>query len=169
MHSIRLRVALASLVLVLCSTGVASALSRKARITTGGLGPVKIGMTERQVEKAAKRRINRQGGAGAESCTTAELGDKTSGLFTGDRLARIYVRTRRYATRSGIRIGDSEEDVLETYPGDIVTEPHTYDPNGSYLKLVDGNRKVVFETDGSKVTDISTGRKPEIDYVEGCA
>jgi len=96
-------------------------------------------------------------------------GDKTFALFTEDRLARIYVYTRRYATRSGVRVGDSEQDVLDTYPGEIVRTPHEYAPNGSYLKIEDGNRKVVFETDGSKVTSISTGRKPEIDYVEGCA
>jgi len=161
-------VAVGALVLVL-GGGSAAALSRSARITTAGLGPIKIGMTERQVEKAAKRSITRRGGAGSGECTTATIGDKTYGLFTGDRLARIYVGTRRYATRSGVRVGDAESKVLATYPGKIVRERHKYDPGGSYLKIVEGNRKVVFETDGSRVTTISTGRRPEIDYVEGCA
>lgn len=162
------RIGLACLIFVLLSATAASALSRNARITTAGLGPVKIGMTERQVEKAAKRSVRREGGA-STGCTTATFGRRSFFLFTGKRLARIYVGTSRYATRSGIRVGDSEQQVLRTYPGDIVRTPHQYTPGGSYLKIVDGNRKVVFETDGSKVTQISTGRRPEIDYVEACS
>ena len=146
----------------------AVALPRTARITTAGLGAIKIGMTERQVEKAAKRRITREEGAGNGTCTTARIGDKLFGLFTGPRLARIYVGSRRYATRSGVRVGDTEQKVLATYPGEIVRESHAY-TSGSYLKIIDGNRKVVFETDGRRVTQISTGRRPEIDYIEGCA
>ena len=147
----------------------ATALPRQARITTAGLGAIKIGMTERQVERAGQRRITLRGGAGDGSCRTATFGDKIHGLFTGDRLARIYVGSRRYATRSGIRVGATEADVYKTYPGDIVARQHEYDPAGHYLEIRDGNRKVVFETDGRRVEQISTGRLPEIDYVEGCA
>lgn len=151
------------------TTASASALSRDARITTAGLGPIKIGMTERQVERAAKRRITRQVGGSGPGCTTARVGNKLYALFTGRLLARIYVGNRRYMTRSGIRVGDSERKVYKTYPGEIVTSPHKYVQGGHYLKILDGNRKVVFETDGREVTEISTGRKPEIDYVEGCS
>ena len=125
-------------------------------------------MTERQVERAGHRRITLRGEAGDRSCRTATLGDKLYGLFTGDRLARIYVGSRRYATRSGIRVGASEADVYKTYRGQVVARPHAYTA-GHYLEIRDGNRKVVFETDGRRVEQISTGRRPEIDYVEGCA
>ena len=158
----------AFLLVALVAATAALALPRSARITTAGLGAIKIGMTERQVERAAGQRITREVGAGDGSCTTATLGRGLSALFTGPRLARIYVRSRRHATRSGVRVGDTERKVLTTYPGEIVREPHAY-TNGSYLKIVDGNRKVVFETDGRRVTQISTGRRPEIDYIEGCA
>jgi hypothetical protein len=152
-----------------CVPASATALPRTARITTAGLGAIKIGMTERQVERAGNRRIRLQGGAGSGDCRTATMGGKLYGLFTGDRLARIYVGSRRYATRSGIRVGATESDVYDTYPGQIVSRPHQYDPAGHYLEIHDGNRKVVFETDGKRVEQISTGRLPEIDYVEGCA
>jgi len=109
------------------------------------------------------------GGAGTGECTTATLGDKVYGLFTGNLLARIYVGSRRYATRSGIRAGDTEAAVYAAYAGQIVTLSHDYDPDGHYLEIRDGNRKVVFETDGHRVEQISTGRMPEINYVEGCA
>lgn len=152
-----------------CCASPAAALPRGAKITTAGLGPIKIGMTEHQVERAGHRRITRRGGAGTGECTTATLGDKVYGLFTGNLLARIYVGNRRYATRSGIRAGDTEAAVYAAYPGQIVTLPHEYDPDGHYLEIRDGNRKVVFETDGHRVEQISTGRMPEINYVEGCA
>ena len=160
--------ALILLIGLLAPAAPAAALSRSAKITTAGLGPIRIGMSERQVEKAAKVAIRQQQGGGGSSCTTARLGDKNFLLFSKGRLARIYVENRRYATRSGIRVGDSEQKVLGTYPGEIIRTPHEY-TKGSYLKIVDGNRKVVFETDGAKVTGISTGRRPEIDYVEACS
>ena len=97
------------------------------------------------------------------------LGDKVYGLFTGNLLARIYVGSRRYATRSGIRVGATEAEVYAAYPTKIHSVPHEYDPDGHYLEYRDGNRKVVFETNGQRVEQISTGRMPEIDYVEGCA
>lgn len=146
----------------------ASALPASARVTTAGLGAIKIGMTERQVEKAAKRSITREGPPGLD-CTTATFGKNLYGLFTGNRLARIYVRSRRYATRSGIRVGATEAQVFAAYRGQVSSRRHQYDPGGHYLEIKDGNRKVVFETDGSRVLQISTGRLPEINYVEGCA
>ena len=166
-----LRFVLSAITMCLVGTALlaptAHALSAKARITTAGLGPLKIGMREARVEKILGKqiRINYYNAP----CGVAGFERKLSGLFTRPRLARIYVNTRRYATRSGVRVGDSEDKVYDTYPGEIVTKPHTYYPNGSYLEIHDGNSKVVLETDGRRVKSISTGRKPEIDYVEGCS
>jgi hypothetical protein len=162
-------IALSVLFTVLGSAGSAEALPRGAKITTAGLGAIKIGMTERQVERAGHRRITRRGGAGTGECTTAVLGDKVYGLFTGNLLARIYVGSRRYATRAGIRVGATEAEVFAAYPNQIRSVPHEYDPDGHYLEFRAGNRKVVFETDGQRVEQISAGRIPEVDYVEGCA
>jgi hypothetical protein len=49
-----------------------------------------------------------------------------------------------------------------------VTKPHAY-TDGKYLEVHDGNRKVVFGTDGARVVSVSTGHEPEIDYVEDCS
>lgn len=148
------------------SASPAQALPSKWRITTAGLGPLKIGMKERQVERVIRREIRID--YYNAPCGVVRLQGKLSGLFSGPRLARIYVNTRRHATRSGVRVGDSEAKVYDTYPGEVVTKPHAY-TDGHYLEIHDGNRKVVFETDGRRVKSISTGRKPEIDYVEGCS
>ena len=72
-------------------------------------------------------------------------------------------------TPARARVGDTEAAVYATYPGQIKTRPHQYDPAGHYMEISDGNRKVVFETNGQRVGQISTGRLPEIDYVEACS
>jgi len=149
--------------------GVAIALPSDAKLTTRGLGPVQIGMTVAQVERAGGRAVDFEGGDANAGCATAALGKNVFGLFSKGRLARIYVRSRLYATRAGIRVGDSQRKVLASYGRSLVRSPHKYVDGGSYLKLTIGSRRLVFETDGRRVDQMSAGRKPEIDYVEGCA
>ena len=162
------RIVLVTLIALGASAGSASGLSASDRITFKGLGPVKIGMTVSQVERAAKREVKVTYPLD-RSCGSARIGKKTYGLFKYRRLTRIYVDEPRYATRAGVRVNDSEQRVMAVYGSRVIRTPHVYVPGGSYLKLVSGNRKIVFETNGTRVTSISTGRKPEIDYVEGCA
>jgi hypothetical protein len=153
----------------MAAASVAVALPSSARITTSGLGPIKIAMTVAQVERAGGRELVFEGGDAGADCASAALGSKLYGLFSKGRLARIYVASRRYATRTKIRVGDSQRKVLARYGRAIARSPHKFVPGGLYLKLTVGNRRLVFETDGKRVTQISSGRKPEIDYVEGCA
>lgn len=146
----------------------AFAIPTKARISHTGLGPIKIGMTEHQIERAGRRAIKLESSLGSD-CASAKLAGNTFGLFTGKRLRRIYVRTPVFATTAGIRVGNSEERVLAAYPGALDRVPQFYVPDEDNLVLSKGKSKVVFTLTGGKVSEISTGRKPEIDYVEGCA
>ncbi len=148
---------------------VALALPSSAKLTAAGLGPIELSMTVAQVEAAGKREITFEGGDANAGCATAALGSKVYGLFSKGRLARIYVPTRGYATRTNIRVGDSERKVVVRYGRAVTRSPHKYLRGGSYFKLTVGNRRLVFETDGRRVTQMSSGRKPEIDYVEGCS
>ena len=146
----------------------ALALSTKARISHSGLGPVKLGMTERQIERAGNRPIRLHYFPGSD-CASAKLVGKTYGLFTGKRLRRIYIRTKAFATTAGVRVNSSEERVLAAYPNMLDRVPQFYTPDEDDLVLLKGSRKVIFSLTGGKVSQISTGRKPEIDLVEGCA
>ncbi len=148
---------------------VAVALPSSAQLTTSGLGPIKIGMTVAQVEQAGKRELTFEGGDVNAPCATASLGTNLFGLFSKGRIARIYVRSRTYRTRTNIRVGDTQRKVLASYGPSLKQSPHKYIRGGFYLKLTVGNRRLVFETDGRRVIEMSSGRKPEIDYVEGCA
>jgi hypothetical protein len=146
----------------------APALSPKERITHSGLGVVKLGMTERQIERAAKRAITLASTRGSD-CATATIAPKTQGLFTGKRLRRIYILTPRFATKEGIHVGSSEARVLAAYPDKLVRVPQKYSPNEDDLVLRKGTSKIIFTLTKGKITQISTGRTPEINFVEGCS
>ncbi|MEA2371293.1 MAG: hypothetical protein QOH12_1687 [Solirubrobacteraceae bacterium] len=148
----------------------ASALSETARITTAGLGSVKLGMTAPEVGHAVNRPITLTSTPGSP-CAIVTLAPKTRGLFTGKRLRRIYIDTSRFATTAGIRVGSSEPAVLAAYHGLLARVPQKYVPAGIDLVLPRGtsNRKMIFSLTHGKVTEISTGRTPEINLVEGCS
>ena len=64
--------------------------------------------------------------------------------------------------------------IKSLYPGKIKVTPHTYVKNGHYLTFVprdktDQNYRVIFETDGQRVTRYRAGKLPEIGYIEGCS
>jgi hypothetical protein len=141
--------------------------SHHARISHSGLGAIKLGMTERQIERAAKRPITLSSARGSD-CALATLAPKTQGLFTNRRLRRIYVQTRRFATENGIRVGATEKRVLAAYPDMLARVPQKF-ANEDNLVLSKDNRRLVFSLAGGKISEISTGRTPEINLVERCS
>jgi hypothetical protein len=145
----------------------ASALPTSARISRAGLGAIKLGMTERQIERAAKRAITLSSARGSD-CALATLAPKTQGLFTGRRLRRIYVQTPRFATKENIRVGATEKRVLAAYPGMLARVPQKF-ANDDDLVLSRDGRKLIFSLADGKVSEISTGRTPEINLVERCS
>jgi hypothetical protein len=75
-------------------------------------------------------------------------------------------------TLSGVAIGDTEEEVYDTYAGQITSEPHVYVEGGHYLTYTprnpaDQDYKVVFFTDGSVVEEIHAGDVGYAGAVEG--
>jgi hypothetical protein len=68
-----------------------------------------------------------------------------------------------------VNVGMSLARVKALHPR-IRIEPHKYDDNGHYLILdsADGSSAILFEEGGGKVTDIRAGKKPSVEYVEGC-
>lgn len=90
-----------------------------------------------------------------------------------DTLVRIDVDSNLVATDSGARVGDSEAAVIARYHGQLRVEPHKYTgPEGHYLifsPIGDTLHRIIFETDGKRVTTMRSGRRPAVEYVEGCA
>jgi hypothetical protein len=164
-----LRRALPVAVLVLALTAAtAAAIPATARVSTAGLGKLEIGLTAAQVRAAGSAPFTLSQAAEGSTCQTGTLGKGVHGLFTSGRLVRIDVTSTRYATKSGVRVGDSQAKLLATYPS-LVGTPDKYDDDVSHFTLTFGSRKMVLEAKAGKVVSIATGRTPEIGYVEGCS
>ena len=86
---------------------------------------------------------------------------------------RADIDTLGIRTREGVGVGDSEEHVLSVYAGRVRVQPHKYTgPEGHYLVVTsprDSAFAIIFETDGKRVLRYRAGRRPAVEYVEGCA
>jgi hypothetical protein len=85
------------------------------------------------------------------------------------RIARIDVDSATVATTAGARVGDSEARVGELYGERLIVAPHKY-VEGHYLTVTpaDPAYRIIFETDGQRVTRYRAGRLPEVEWVERC-
>jgi hypothetical protein len=174
---------LALLGLTVLPIGVAIAapvpkLTEASQMGTNGLGPVLVGMTVAAAEKAAGRKFDtdKEGPDGMTCLYSKPIGLSGVGFMViQGKIARIDVWSNpKITTFRGAKIGDSEARIKQLYGNQIQVQQHEYRPKGHYLVFVpkdkaDQNFRVVFETDGQKVTQFRSGRIPEVEYVEGCA
>jgi len=94
-------------------------------------------------------------------------------MIENDSVARFDVENPAIRTREGAGVGDLEADVVRRYGNRIVVSPHAYTgPDGHYLTVTppgDTLHRIIFETDGQKVVHIRAGKRPTVEYIEGCA
>lgn len=151
-------------------------LTSQTRLTLHGFGPVQIGMTISQAQQVTGQRFNQIESGGEPSCLYYETNgvEKVSFMVTEGKISRIDVDNPNVRTPSGARIGLTERQIYELYPGYIRSEPHHYLEVGHYLYFVprdaeEQNYRLIFETDGQKVITIRSGKLPEVSWIEGCA
>ena len=147
------------------------------QLSSNGLGPIKIGMTLSQVQSITHQKLANtkpdKFQAEDESCFYSQFTDKSlagiSLMVSYKKIVRIDITSNEYATTKGIRIGDSESEVLKNYPGIKVIQHH-YDQKGHYLTypVPLKDRGIRFETSGGKVSLMYAGQAREIQYVEAC-
>jgi hypothetical protein len=146
--------------------------STDQRLTLEGLGPIRIGMTPAQLQRAGVRYETPDdtfGGIGT-CAQTAVIGRPGVALmFENGRVARIEIDRPGIRSLSGAQVGDTEAAVKRLYGKRLVVEGHKYDDAGHYLIVhaAAGASSMVFETDGRVVTQMRAG--PAAGYVEGCA
>jgi hypothetical protein len=172
--------------LALVVIGVTSAqtkITNQSKLTINGIGSIRVGMTLKEANRAEVginldvpgddyNNIDK-----AVSCYYAEPQGEPKGLsfmISNGRIARVEVRKGAITTLSGAKIGDTEARIKALYPGQIKVTPHKYTRGGHYLTYVpkdksDRSYRVVFETDGKRVTTFRAGKLPEVEYVEGCS
>jgi hypothetical protein len=160
-------------------------------IDFANLAPVRIGMSRADAEYATGLHLlgtSILGGCG-ELRPSPGMGDATEAdylpgvslmivgpsgesLLTRGRIARVDVFEPGYTTVGGLGVGSSEAEVLEEYGSHVTVSPHEYG-EGHYLTVTSPDPtlsayRIVFETEGGRVTWIRAGRLPEVEYVEHC-
>ena len=92
-------------------------------------------------------------------------------LFGNDprwHVVRIDTRDPRYATFSGVRVGDSEAVARRTYAGRFALQEHAYVPGGVYMYVAGRTGVILLEIAHGRVVEIRTGWPGAVGAVEGC-
>ena len=92
--------------------------------------------------------------------------------LTGDVITRIETRDARYATVSGVHVGDTVAQVQKAYGKRLTTAPHPYFAQGKVLTVYSPDRKfalVMEANDQGRIITLRGGRLPEVGWLEGCA
>lgn len=140
-------------------------------VTETGIGPLRIGMNSQEsLYPSGGGFIAEDIPRSSASCWQGRPMRGPSGIsvmWSSGSIARVDVDYGSVATAAGARIGDSEIRIRELYPQVKITKRK--DTKGHYLTVCpDNDHQIVFETDGRRVIRYRAGRKPEVEWAEGC-
>jgi hypothetical protein len=137
-------------------------------VTPTGIGSVKTGMSVEEAQVILHNDLVVPANLSECAFVKTKTGPQGVSFMVEQRhISRVDVVSGATATSAGARIGDTEDKIKSLYTGIAVT-PHKY-TNGHYLTYSGDGGKIVFETDGSKVTRYRSGNTPAVEYVEGCS
>lgn len=158
------------------SVSASASMDTATTVTSTGYGELQIGMTVANAAVALQAPVPSMAGADT-ACSYVHFATQPAGMrimVVRDTVARIEIDSGNVATGLGARVGDPESHIHELYGSRVSVQPHKYDTAGHYLIVnhapdTDHGLKLVFETDGNRVTKYRAGRMPEVEYVEGCS
>jgi hypothetical protein len=167
-----------------------------AYLNPQGFGAIQVGMTVEEAAQAVGTPLIALDGNAPhvdESCSYVKLQNGLEGLelmLNNDRIVRVDVvsqtireikgqpvevdltnKVSQITTQDGAKVGDTEAQIQALYPGQLQVSEHKYVTGGHYLTLTPANSsyRLIFETDGDRVTSIRAGQIPEVDWVERCS
>ena len=151
----------------------AGAVTDEWALSPAGAGPVRVGMSLSELQPLLAEPAD--SATFASECAYVPITDAPRGLgfmIVAGELVRIDVREGPTLTAEGAGIGDTEARVIELYPS-ATRGTHKY-TDGAYLVVrpgapADTLSRLVFETDGTRVTRFRAGIYPQVEWVEGCA
>jgi len=163
----------AVVVLVASACGKQSAAPRSWAVADTGAGPVVVGMSFDEANRAAGGTLRLSQPLQPEGCAFAWGPDSLAFMIENGRLVRVDVRTPGIKTSAGAMVGDAEARIEELYAGRVTRMPHKYEQGSLYLTVASretarGTAQLIFETDGKVVTRFRGGLLPQVAYVEGC-
>lgn len=152
-------------------------ISTDDTVTTGGLGPVRIGMNPQEANVAVgyALAVDQFISGNCYYLSPEPVIDDVGFMVNNGTIARVDIYGNDVTTRSGARVGMTEQQILDLFGEKIQESPHEYITGGKYLIFVpvddrDKDFRVVFETDANGiVVTYRAGRVPEVLWIEGCA
>jgi hypothetical protein len=154
------------------STPPAMSPANDSAVTEHGIGPLRAGMPFADAKQALGGALIAPADTAGCHYATWRGGPRGVRVMIDEgRVARVDVDSAGVATASGARVGDTEERVASLYPGRVRVMPHKYEEGGHYLTVNaadDSSFAIVFETSKGRVTRYRAGRRPAVEYVEGC-
>lgn len=142
-----------------------------------GFGPVKVGMTVKQAQKALATTLIPDEEGPNSDCYHVHPIHGYKGLafmVEANKITRasIYGVSASIKTDRGITVGDSEKKILRMYGSNLEVEPHHYGayPHDKYLTYWAKGKKfgIRYETVNG-IVDAIHGGSTAIQYVEGCS
>lgn len=148
-----------------------------AEVRLTGVGPVKIGMTLEEATDALGLPLVPIGSNVGGDCAyyQPDSVSQALGLMVVDnRVIRVDIWPgSSLATVSGVKIGSTDQDLQDIYPGQLETTPNPY-TQGEFLTLVPQDPelalyRLVFETDDNgAVVQYRAGQFPAVTWPDGC-
>ena len=168
---------------------VGAAKAAEPVLTSGGWGPLRIGMSRAEVVAALGEDRNPEavGGPDPESCDEFYPARAPQGLLVmieQDRLTRIsLVGASRVKTDRGLGLGATAAAVRAAYGPELRAEPHKYEeapaeyltawtrdaPSDERSETPASARGVRYEVGAKGAVQAIIAGGPSIRYVEGCA
>ena len=143
-------------------------------VTPSGIGEVTVGMSVEDLRREAGDVTLPAGGA--TECIYVRPSKASPGvsvMLASGRVARVDVDSAGVQSDGGVAVGDSASKVEAAYAGRVSTLPHKYVAGGQYLTVraaspADTTLRIVFESEGGRITRFRSGRVPEVQFVERC-
>lgn len=141
-----------------------------------GVGPLRVGSTIAEASRALGEtlRVSYDSFEYCDHVRPGALPGDASLMVVQDTVVRVEVRDSALATAEGAKVGTAETELLRLYAGRVRVTPHKYSGPEWHYVIVDAapddtTHAIVFETDGERVREYRAGRRPEVEWVEGCA
>ena len=158
---------------LLAAGGAAAQTADKDRFGWLGLAPVEAGQTLQQAEAALGAPLQ-PAAATPQRCQVLSSPARPGvGYVVAEgRVTRMETRDRRYATVSGLRVGDDVAKVRRIYGARLDVRPHPYFAKGQVLAVYSPDRRfalVMESDDAGRIVTLRGGLVPAVEFLEGCS
>ncbi len=159
--------------LVACAAGAGAAGAADGRFGYLGLAPAVAGQSLQQVEATLGAPLQPLAGSDGD-CQQRGAARLPGVVYTvdGGVLTRVETRDPRYATVSGVRVGDDMKKAQRVYGKRLQLAPHPYFAQGQTLAVYSADRRfalVMESNDDGRIITLRGGLVPAVEYLEGCS